>query len=810
MMMLGGGLAPSLDEVETGVDGRFTVRGLSAGKGSVTVQKAGLRVAVKRDVELRPLQGADVGDVLLERGTSIAGVVLNERGEPLPGADVSVSSMARLVLNRIEDLPREQIGQEFGQRATTDADGHFELAGLGGGNYTVHVTADGYDLLSREDVPAGARDLRLQPVRLGSLLLRLKRASDGAPVTGATVAALSRGRTRWFREDRAVAVLAGAEALAAAGRSGDPEGAYLVRSAGLEGTDLIVVAEGYARQKVEAPGVGSGEVRDLPVELAAEAVLAGFVRAADGQPIPRALVRLGQPEPQQSSDFTGGRDVVERSFRVGGDDEPSASRQLTRSGPDGAFALRGVGAGEWELRARAQGYVPGPRQALTVTGAGSQQDIVLVLQLAGAVVGAVTERDGKPVAGAEVAVKPVAAGGGPSSVAADGARGGRGGWSGRARRAFGMGGGGEDGGRRVRTGADGRYRADGLAAGEYEVRLGSDPLHGGMFGGAIMITMDGGAEDADPPAAYANVKAGEDTLVDLVKPEQGMLSGRVLAGGRPAQGVTVTMRSAGALPFGGETAQTDERGVYTFETVPAGEYTLSAIVPGAVIEERADVELAAGQVRSVDLVFGGSTLAGRVVGAGTDVGVAGLTLTAAPMQAEGGTARAPRMSFEIMATRSSGGGPGSGMSMTIGGGPASSVRTDSEGRFELLYVKPGTYRIEAGGEGYVRSSLDDVKVVDGENRDDLKLTVRRGAVVRGVVTDGKTGARLDSVPVRLTGPAAREMSVTEDGNFRFEGLDSGDYTVSVLGSGFGSSAIASESITLEVGEDRVLDLKTEG
>jgi hypothetical protein len=150
------------------------------------------------------------------------------------------------------------------------------------------------------------------------------------------------------------------------------------------------------------------------------------------------------------------------------------------------------------------------------------------------------------------------------------------------------------------------------------------------------------------------------------------------------------------------------------------------------------------------------------------------------------------------------------MSMTIGGGPASSVRTDSEGRFELLYVKPGTYRIEAGGEGYVRSSLDDVKVVDGENRDDLKLTVRRGAVVRGVVTDGKTGARLDSVPVRLTGPAAREMSVTEDGNFRFEGLDSGDYTVSVLGSGFGSSAIASESITLEVGEDRVLDLKTEG
>jgi protocatechuate 3,4-dioxygenase beta subunit len=806
LMMLGGSMSTALDAVTTGSDGRFTVRGLGVGVATVTVQKSGLRLAVAEDVELKAHQGTDVGDMVLEPGSQIAGVVLDERGAPLAGAEVNVSSMARIVLNRLEDLPRQQIGQEFGQRATTDADGRFELGGLGGGAYTVHVSADGYDMLNREDVAAGTRDLRLQPVRLGSLLLRVRRASDGTPVSDAIVAAMPQGGSRWFRTEQTLSVLAGAAALAAAGQSGDPAGVYLVQHAGLEGTGLVVAAEGFARLGVEAPAVPSGQIVEWPVELAPEAVLSGFVRSHDGQPIPRALVRLGQPQPPQSFEFGDGREFrEERSVRIGGDDEPSATRQSTRSAADGAFALRGVGVGDWELRARAEGYVPGERTAFTLAEGQVRDDIVLVLNPAGAVIGVVTQRDGTPVAGAEVSVQPVASAAQPAADPG-GSGGGRRGRIGRS--AFGLGGGDDGGGRRVRTAADGRYRADGLAAGDYDVRLGRDPLRGGAFGGAFMITLDGSGDDTEPPAGFATVTPGAETRVDLVKPDQGVLHGVVTAGGRPASAVTVTLRAAASLPFGGATAETDERGRFNFPDVEAGEYTLSARVPGAALEETADVELAAGESRSADLVFGGSTLSGRVVGEDTDVGVAGLTITAAPVREEAAGGGARPMSIEIVTATSSTGGPPRGMSMTVGGGQVSTIRTDSEGRFELLYVKPGTYRIEAGGEGYVRSSLDDIEVRDGENKDDLRLSVRRGAIVRGVVTDGKTGARLDSVPVRLSGPGAREMTVTENGSYVFEGLDSGEYTISVLGSGFGSQAIASESLALEVGEDRVLDLKT--
>jgi len=86
--------------------------------------------------------------------------------------------------------------------------------------------------------------------------------------------------------------------------------------------------------------------------------------------------------------------------------------------------------------------------------------------------------------------------------------------------------------------------------------------------------------------------------------------------------------------------------------------------------------------------------------------------------------------------------------------------------------------------------------------------VQKGAIVAGLVHSGDTGSRLDKVPVRLSGGDTREMTVTEDGAFRFEGLEPGDYTVEVLGSGWGADAIAGEGITLTAGEFRNLDLIT--
>jgi hypothetical protein len=284
------------------------------------------------------------------------------------------------------------------------------------------------------------------------------------------------------------------------------------------------------------------------------------------------------------------------------------------------------------------------------------------------------------------------------------------------------------------------------------------------------------------------------------------VGGKVLAGGVPASGIEVHLRPAGRPSFmgGGRTASTDSRGNYSFEDVTAGSYEVAAIVPGAALEKKEPIELEAGQARSADLVFGGSTISGRVVEQGTDKPAAGVNINVTPVVESSGTE--PHMAFEMVMIDSSGGSSGS--SVTIGGGPAKLVRTDDEGRFEVRYVEAGQYQIEASGEGFVRVAPEQVEVKDGENRDDVVLHVQRGAVLSGVVLDSATGQKLDKVPVRLESNGSMNMTVTADGVYRFEGLEPGDYTVSVMGSGFMSEPLASESITLETGEQATLDLKT--
>ncbi|MGQ0553465.1 MAG: carboxypeptidase regulatory-like domain-containing protein [Planctomycetota bacterium] len=804
--MLLGGLAGEFGAVTTGSDGRFSVAGLAAGEATVSARSSGRRVAVTEPVKLEAGRGADVGDLTLDPGVSISGYVLDEAGRPLPGAQVSVSSMARLMLNRLEDLPRQQLWQEFGQRELTGLDGSFEVSGLAGGNYNVHVQAEGCEPLERENVPAGTRDLKLQPHPYGGVLVRLIASGTGAAVPSALLVARPTQEDGFSFGPRGEAspVLVGAEALSAAGRSGDPAGAYFVRNAGRFGTDLVVQADGFATSAHSLPGVPSAAVLEQTLTLLGESVVEGFVRDAQGQPVVGASLTLSRPEPPQEG-FSFGADRVERRFSRavragdGGDEaEVNAERHTARSGVDGGFKLRGLSAGDWELGVAATGFVEPPAKPLTLADGASRRDLELVLVQAGAIAGLVLEANGLPAAGVEVTARSAAApaeqpqGDLPAGVRLPRFLRNRGPAQGEGR---------------ARTDALGNYRIEGLDAGGYAVQVSSGPRGASSFGGgAMMIVLDGAEESQGEPVTMARVVAGADTRVDLKRNPRGQISGRVLAGGAPVEGVSVRMRPRGGLPFGGNEATTDARGDFLFEDVTAGEYVLSTTAPGAALEERVELELAAGQSQRADLIFDGATVSGRVVLKGTDTGAAGVTLVAAKAKEGAEPEEAFEMSFAIV-TRDDRGG-GGGMTMDLGGGAASQVRTDAEGRFELRYLKPGRYSIEARGGGYLEARVGDVEVLDREHKDDLKLEVVRGAVVEGQVRDGLTGARLDKVPVRLQGLSDRQMTVTADGRYRFEGLEAGDYDIAVLGSSFDSDAIAEKSVKLEAGEQLVVDLTT--
>jgi hypothetical protein len=416
-------------------------------------------------------------------------------------------------------------------------------------------------------------------------------------------------------------------------------------------------------------------------------------------------------------------------------------------------------------------------------------------------VGHVTSADGTPIAEVTVIVR-------PKSVSGNGGGGGQ--VSGRLAALLGEGDG-PDGPKRATTRKDGSFEVRSLNPGVYEVELAKQS---GMNFGRAMVFMDDGTSGSgnDDDIQFATVVAGEEATVDIIQAPMATLEGRVVAGGEPVEVVLVSLNEKGSfMPFGGKQVETDRFGNYVFENVEPGEYEVSTLVPGAALEEKQPVTLEPGRTSEADLVFGGATLIGRVVDKQSGEGARDVTIVLSPIEDSSPEPQEQgQATFEVVMVSRGGGGGGGGMSMSFGGGSQSKVRTDANGDFEVRWLKPGKYSIETLGGAYVNGEAGPIEVEDGESLDDVLIEVDRGATITGVVVSGATGEPLSGAPVSLGSSGSREMTMTEGGRFTFEGLDAGDYTIEVMGSGFGGPPVASQAVTLDVGELRELNLTTEG
>lgn len=773
----------------TGRDGRFLITGLEVGDIEVTAEADGKQMAYVDGLELSQGQALDVGDVVLEDGGAIAGYVYDDQGAPLEGASIRVSSMSRIVLNSAADLPRRDIGREMRLRAETDENGWFELSGLGTGHYTVHVSADGFTRSSTDNVLSGTLDFEARLALLGTLEVLVLSARDGQPVLEAELTA--RNQERFGRGQELTIVPA------------ERPGRWLVEGAGDQGTEITVRADGYATLVHEGPAVEPGGHGETQVELVAESVLAGRVVDADGEGLPGASVSVREwVEP--ADPFSGGAVTIERNVRrsFGGGDGPEWQR--ARTDAEGDFTIRGVPAGEWEVLASADGHVRSEPVHVSLDVGGEQRDLRLRLATAGVLTGLVVDDQGAPIEGASVRVTPQANAAPDDDPTAALLRG------------LSLGGGGDDPSapRAATTDDDGRFRMDGLAEGRVLAQL--TKSQGGMgFGGAMVFFGGmGGGDTIDHPDAQAaaTIVAGEEAFVRLVRPPMADLEGRVLADGVGVPDVTVNLKEARSfLPFGGQTAKTDRLGNYRFEGVQPGDYSVSSMIPGAGLEESIDVDLRAGQLEHADLVFDGQTLSGRVVNAQGGEGVAGLSLEvkaqsdAVSEGLQGGT----RMAFSFVSAGSGGGSTGMTVDM---GGQGSRLQTDDQGRFEARWLKPGNYTVVVSGGGFMETESELIELEEGVDVDGLVIEVARGAVLHGIVSDRNSGKALEGVPVTLrAADGGPEMQMTEPGGgYRFEGLEPGAYSVTVMGSGFGSEPSAAADVDLDAGEVRNLDLQSGG
>lgn len=140
----------------------------------------------------------------------------------------------------------------------------------------------------------------------------------------------------------------------------------------------------------------------------------------------------------------------------------------------------------------------------------------------------------------------------------------------------------------------------------------------------------------------------------------------------------------------------------------------------------------------------------------------------------------------------------------MSGRPATSLQpavSDPEGRFQIKSLAPGAYTIGAEVEGYV--TLDDVEAGYHRPGDSVTITLARGGVITGKVTDAEgeplVGLRVRAIRVadegrqagasgflgllRLMSAMGEQWETDDRGIYRIYGLQSGSYLVSAGGEG---------------------------
>ncbi len=344
----------------TGADGKARAGPLSAGRVRIDVAAA----EYVRTRDAKPL-GAEENTVVvrLSRGYAVSGRVVGVDGKPASGAMI---------------YARTPEGAVAGQVPRTGVDGSFRLGGLPEGSVTVDAMS--VDGLGRASATAktGQEDvlLTLAPFNRGdraepggeALVVRIL-GPDGKPVPQARV------RFRGERGMNGTYVRDGEARFSGSFATGEG----VIEVWGAATSDGTPLPYGPARvDRGKGAVAGTIEVR-LPPEIA----ISGVLLSPDGKGVRGALVRALAPQ-----------DAAYPMRYYNRDNTLSA-----RSGDGGAFRIGGLGPDEYVLDVQPP---PGSIAPPDVRARGGATGVEIRLRAGLSVTVTVTDRDGKPVAGATV------------------------------------------------------------------------------------------------------------------------------------------------------------------------------------------------------------------------------------------------------------------------------------------------------------------------------------------------------------------------------------------------------------------------
>ena len=429
LLQEGAGSHPQAFAANTDGDGRFEIKKITPGQYRFIASHTGYVAqqykakAVGRGALLTLTPGQEVNDGLFRRvrAAVVTGRVVDESGEPM--ARVGVTALRKLTAEEKEDWGPQAGKQEFmaSNAALTDDRGEYRIFGLKPGEYYVKAAESDMPAffgMSGEDdsmswslraalgnqyapvfYPGVLQVDQAQPVALGPgdeveadfAMRHVKTvevagrviAADGKPATHAYVQMYVPENVSWTDELGASTNAKGDFSI-----KGVPPGSYIL-SAQESDEDI----RRMTRQKLE---VGNDNIDSLVIVFGKGTNISG--RIVSVSPGVNALDRIRiQLEPTSDSDTAGfGFAQVKRD----------GSFEITEIA-DGNYALRVYGIDQgWYVKSARLGAEDVLQKGLEVERGPSSGALEIVLSSASAQLdGAVTEND-KPIAGAEVRVKP--------------------------------------------------------------------------------------------------------------------------------------------------------------------------------------------------------------------------------------------------------------------------------------------------------------------------------------------------------------------------------------------------------------------
>ena len=736
---------------ETDAGGRWSLRGIKAGKYRVNADLKGRRGAESEEFELAADETIEGLTLVLARGTSIAGRVTWPDGRAVEGATVTATETAPIERTRMMWRNAATAGS-----GTTDATGEFTITGLGEGPFDVTATM-------RAEVPS----------RPGPEVERETQGEEAPQAKKKKKGPLWRASAAEVPPDSEGLALVLATPLRFTGvvrdDAGEPVAEFEVQASPTTGKNIRGASRVQAVSESFTPEDGTFTLVGVyPGEWTVSASAAGYTSAEDptplsiphdGAPIELVLSRSASVSGQvidPSGVPVAGARVAESTGRTGRSQVMfgGGDRGGVETDAEGRFQLEDLAVGGHSLVAHSAGWAPSASFAVDLMPAQALADVVLELRVGGRIVGEVFDESGAPIPGRRVSYgnNPLQIGFGGGDAAS------------------------------ATTDSAGHFVLEHVEPGAWSVTASPGQNE-------LLDTLAGATDESAFLGIFSQmltvkveVRDGEEVHVTLgAEPKRPVrVFGKITKAGEPVAGAQIfSIQEGGALMTGLKMSRSDEDGSYELTVDRPGAYVFGVGDDTLMRQVEFPVDVPDVDELELDLVAPVGRIEGTVWSSG-GAAAAGVPVRLTP---EGG-----------------------GFSLSqLGGGERQTTGADGRFAFEDLWA--GTYSLRAGGtprfsDGGARWGtrvVGGIQLEADETVSGIDVTLAGAGKLEGLVRDG-AGEPVAGVAIFVRDGAGRLLanisSTSTDavGRFEYEGVAPGLVTVSARGDG----VAAGDSAPVEV------------